>query len=452
MEERQSNTTRKGFGKDVDCCTSACCNVVATSKYSREVDLFLKSFIKSLVIKIVFSARPCSHAATLKKVEGLSNTQATVSKTHSDVLVGTKSTVDHIRGTVQGLEATSRASNHCTSQAFEELGDRMRDLECMSIGQSETLEAILEFLKQQVSVKPPRFSAENMSHKVVDIIDNVEMEQEEQEFRADDSLQDTLDRLCLLAEEKEKTVFFMEADAIIHDVEQLIALTRTAKSGVRFVKDRKGKRRRESCDRDSDSDDWDPQYQRQVKRIKGLLAASRCLGINEKGLHKVPYAHRFPTLLICDLYPVPRPWKVSSQQNYKFENIHRRHSHSEGTMSIKMRRIYDAVFTSKHSASTTSEDSILEMLEASFIFMPIPPQTTRIEVTFQQRMSYQGSFLRKPIVSFSALLPDDSKVFQLAENGDLEGLMSLLTRRKASLTDRDSKGRCLLNVSNNRTT
>ena len=71
----------------------------------------------------------------------------------------------------------------------------------------------------------------------------------------------------------------------------------------------------------------------------------------------------------------------------------------------------------------------------------------RIAVTFQQNMSYAGSFLRKPILSVSALLPEYAEPFQLIKAGDLKGLLKSLSLKKSRLTDRDVRGRCLLNVS-----
>ena len=71
----------------------------------------------------------------------------------------------------------------------------------------------------------------------------------------------------------------------------------------------------------------------------------------------------------------------------------------------------------------------------------------RIAVTFQQNMLYTGSFLRKPILSVSVLLPEDAEPFKLIQAGDLTGLIKSLSLKKSRLTDRDLDGRCLLNVS-----
>lgn len=89
----------------------------------------------------------------------------------------------------------------------------------------------------------------------------------------------------------------------------------------------------------------------------------------------------------------------------------------------------------------------LEIIEGSITFVPNAPKAIQVAVNFQQRELYEGSFLRKPVLSFSALLPYDSKVFSLIENGDLNSLVKMFTMREACLTDRDLDGRSLLNVS-----
>ena len=90
---------------------------------------------------------------------------------------------------------------------------------------------------------------------------------------------------------------------------------------------------------------------------------------------------------------------------------------------------------------------IPESLEASFTFLPNNAQNPWISVDFKQSMSYEGSFLRRPALSVSAILPKDSEVFRLIAEGDLNGLIRSLSLKRAFLTDRDIDGRCLLNVS-----
>ena len=80
--------------------------------------------------------------------------------------------------------------------------------------------------------------------------------------------------------------------------------------------------------------------------------------------------------------------------------------------------------------------------------MAVMPKDKRIwfAIRFQQGLSYEGTFLRKPILSFSAVVPSNSAIFKVIKANDLDGLFDLLRFGNASLTDRDPDGRCLLNV------
>jgi hypothetical protein len=50
-------------------------------------------------------------------------------------------------------------------------------------------------------------------------------------------------------------------------------------------------------------------------------------------------------------------------------------------------------------------------------------------------------------ITYQAMIPNDSKVFKIAESGKVEDLIGLLKNGDASLTDRDEEGRSILNVS-----
>ena len=52
-----------------------------------------------------------------------------------------------------------------------------------------------------------------------------------------------------------------------------------------------------------------------------------------------------------------------------------------------------------------------------------------------------------PLVSISSMVPEDSVVFRLIEEGDLAGLVQLFQRGEASLRDCDPDGLSLLTVS-----
>ena len=143
---------------------------------------------------------------------------------------------------------------------------------------------------------------------------------------------------------------------------------------------------------------------------------------------------------------VSRPRTVQTGLYKRSLNCYQRHSR-HGTTMIQASRQRRACDNPQKDRNGDSKDGIIEFSEASFVFQQISPQSKRVSVMFQRSLTYAGSFLTKPILSVSALLPSDSKVFRLIEAGDLEGLMKSLSLREVRLTDRDDRGRCLLNVS-----
>ena len=141
-----------------------------------------------------------------------------------------------------------------------------------------------------------------------------------------------------------------------------------------------------------------------------------------------------------------RSWIVAPGL-YRSENkYYSRQSHS-GTLNIETRRKYRNTAVIQQKSTENPQNETLGNLEATIAFMSDLSNATRIAVTFQQNMSYTGSFLRKPILSVSVVLPEDAEPFELIQAGDLQGLMKSLSVKKSRLTDRDVRGRCLLNVS-----
>ena len=146
-------------------------------------------------------------------------------------------------------------------------------------------------------------------------------------------------------------------------------------------------------------------------------------------------------LRIC-LYVASRPLTLAAAK-YETRNTHYQRPAQNGTVTFRARRKYRRLGTISHECA----QDIPELLEASFTFLPNNGQNPWISVDFKQSLSYEGSFLRRPALSVSAILPHDSEVFRLIEKGDLSGLIQSLSLRKAFLTDRDIDGRCLLHVS-----
>ena len=140
-----------------------------------------------------------------------------------------------------------------------------------------------------------------------------------------------------------------------------------------------------------------------------------------------------------------QPWKANTE-TWNSRQTHREWKSSHGTVTLHTRHNRRIVADSSRETDKDKNDELLEILEASIAFLPNHTQAARIAVAFQQSMYYGGSTLKHPILTVSVLLPDDSKVFQLIKNGDLEGLIKALSLKEVRLNDRDSRGRCLLNV------
>lgn len=225
---------------------------------------------------------------SLERVEALSQTQIVLSTKSSNTLESTKTAVDQLNDNVRALETTANTSQQDACLALEQLSNKMQHLSGLPTAQSElsaTCNAILELLKQQLPAKPQISAAKTLQDEAVPPRAAETFEEMELEGKSHDSSDDdddllcALDRLRQLAKENEKTMFSEEAEAIIHDVQHISDLLFEAEEdGSR--KERKGKRPRKSYESDMDDDLL---YQQEVKRIKGLLAVSHCISINEKG-------------------------------------------------------------------------------------------------------------------------------------------------------------------------
>ena len=230
----------------------------------------------------------------------LSNKQIALSTSNSDTLERTVVALGQMRDNMQGIRAASQASDQSSSQALRMLGDKMEDIASLSTEQSNTLEAIFELLKQQFSEKTQEPKGETVLAEAAGTSEDVDMEANAHASSSDyDDLQDSLSRLRHLAQEKQKTVFSTEADAIIHDIEQIFFSPLKAERDERSNKKNKGKRRRDSTECNPESDELE--YQHEIKRIKGLLTTSHCVAVNDKGLSHMLHDPELLPLLILTL-------------------------------------------------------------------------------------------------------------------------------------------------------
>ena len=227
-----------------------------------------------------------SQTERLKRLEVSSTQHATLSTTTSSTVNGTKAGVDQIHNIVEGIRATSQASNHSTRKTLDEMSERMQSLEGLTSDQSSTLTSILELLKLHVVNRPPQNVTESSLNRPTTPSDDSDTDRMAAQKSGEDALEDAIERLCELVNEKDKVLFSTEADSLICDIEKLLIFLSENIDCCKTVQTT-GKRKGMSDDTNSDGEQ-DLHYKREFKRMKSLLTSSGCVAINGKG---------YPTLL-----------------------------------------------------------------------------------------------------------------------------------------------------------
>ena len=89
-----------------------------------------------------------------------------------------------------------------------------------------------------------------------------------------------------------------------------------------------------------------------------------------------------------------------------------------------------------------------EVFVASITFIPKDARFGyKISSSFLQTLTADEALSRIPTLSFCRMIANDSQVFSLVREGELDGLLTLLEGRQATLTDCDEEGRSLLSAS-----
>ena len=100
-------------------------------------------------------------------------------------------------------------------------------------------------------------------------------------------------------------------------------------------------------------------------------------------------------------------------------------------------------------AEEQDTESAEEAFAAKLLITPVsaPISNFQIVVDVASKTYHDRTMYLAPILTFRAIVPDDSEVFRVVEGGSVRKLKKLLDSGKASLGDCDSMGRSLLNVS-----
>ena len=111
----------------------------------------------------------------------------------------------------------------------------------------------------------------------------------------------------------------------------------------------------------------------------------------------------------------------------------------------------DAIFRTMILPDAEDQDteSAEEAFAAKLLITPVsaPFSNFQIIVDVASKTYHDRTMYLTPMLTFRAIIPDDSEVFRIVEGGSVSKLKKLLDSGKASLGDCDSMGRSLLNVS-----
>ena len=232
-----------------------------------------------------------------------------ITERNSDTLQGTGATLNQVNDNVRALDA----SHQTILQAVEQLSDIVQHDSGLSLAQSKTLNAtcskILELVERYLPGKPQHSSAESSRCRSIssrgpkNSDEKVVKPNSHQDPSDNTGLQHALDRLSHLSKEKEKTLFYEEAETILRDVEHIYELLLAAEE-MGCVEDEMIKRSREHCESDVKNDRT--HYRHEANRIKGLLGTSRSIAINEKGEYEAD--HGFPSSMVLQAGCSHRVW------------------------------------------------------------------------------------------------------------------------------------------------
>lgn len=135
-------------------------------------------------------------------------------------------------------------------------------------------------------------------------------------------------------------------------------------------------------------------------------------------------------------------------RKYKTRFLHHQRHTNNGTISVRASsKLLKEVVDDTNAQDDRDPEGTIEVFESVLMFLPNTVPNSSFSISFLQRSTSEGSLLGKPIISFSATLPNNSKVFERIKDGDMKGLLKMFEEGTAALTDRDAKGRSLLNVS-----
>lgn len=332
--------------------------------------------------------------------------------------------------------------------AISGLSNRMSELSGMSASQSVALSALSERSRAETGQPATRnnpyqnseASTQTFDSPVEKLVSGIGDDTDHQNTTED--LSESIERLCQLAEEKPRTVHSVEAQSIIDDLETLLDAVLMTDSTLN-ARAQKITNRKMPYDVIGYSGQQ-AECRRDLKRVRGLLTSSTAIEVNRTGLSCITSVYNHTEL--CNA-----GYQRSTNSNTK--SVQQRRSRrqlqtSRGTLLVSTLERQFTILANKENSRESLELLGNCKFTAQVQFKPSQPgQNAMILASFNQQTSSDGFLSLTPSLSFSMMLPNNSPVFQLIEEGNLDGLIDMFSHGEASLRDRDEAGIPLLHVS-----
>ncbi|KAL8994321.1 MAG: hypothetical protein Q9169_005669 [Polycauliona sp. 2 TL-2023] len=211
-----------------------------------------------------------------------------------------------------------------------------------------------------------------------------------------------------------------EAEEIIDDLEHII--NALLKYDGENADPTQSNRKRKRC-----SDDSDPDVQREMKKVRGLLTASRAIEIAGS--------------------TAARKDRNSSDQYKKLRRSMKVYEIDDYTAMVSIRSGIDGTSMLIPGTRAAPLRNANGFFEARISILPRKStQATKISAFFTQRLTQSGFSSAHPGLSFHPMIHDDADIFGAVKAGHVDRMLELFETGKASLHDCDRKGRSLLNV------
>ena len=221
-----------------------------------------------------------SHSDSLDKV---SIQQMQLAAQNKDRLSISNKTLNQMQSGLRSVEATSSSLETNICQRVDSIGLDMKNLMDSSSEQADVLKTLSQQLQHQLTERTCVQEPLSQLQDVHDSSNVVEMEDDHnQDIPNNDyeGLDASLDRLFSLASERQSTVFSVEAQSIIDDVEQLLNVI--SKKVVTQIPEANTRKRKLDEVTEPDNAE-DLEHKHRIKRIRGSLIASQCLALNRSG-------------------------------------------------------------------------------------------------------------------------------------------------------------------------